>query len=206
MEKNTRTKNILLIVLLVAVLTLSISYAALSQSLYINSQAVIGGTSTNWDVKFTAANCSGSGYATVTSQFSGTNTTVLSGMVGTFRAPGDKITCDITVSNAGQIDATMSTFTIQDGSLTYTGTGASKTSDETLVTGKLQYSLKYDHEDALAPDGIPDGQTATVNDDLAKQTSRNMVLTITYPLSETSMPVNDVTITGFKTTLLYVQK
>ena len=43
MEKNTRTKNILLVVLLVAVLTLSISYAALSQNLYINSQAIVKG-------------------------------------------------------------------------------------------------------------------------------------------------------------------
>ena len=41
MEKNTRTKNILLIVLLVAVLTLSIAYAGLSQYLYINSQTVV---------------------------------------------------------------------------------------------------------------------------------------------------------------------
>ena len=55
MEKNTRTKNILLVVLLVAVLTLSISYATLSQYLYINSQATIAGRSSSWDVKFTAA-------------------------------------------------------------------------------------------------------------------------------------------------------
>lgn len=209
MEKNTRTKNILLIVLLVAVLTLSIAYAGLSQYLYINSQTVVGGSSTNWDIKFTAANCSGGGYATVTNQFSGTNTTVLQGMTGTVRAPGDSINCDITVQNAGQIDATLSTFTLQDGTLTYTGSGESKTTDEGLVNGKLAYSLTYDSSDTMAPSGIPDGTntgTATVNDDLPHGQSRNLKLTITYPLSETSMPTNDVAVTGFKTTFLYVQK
>ena len=209
MEKNTRTKNILLIVLLVAVLTLSIAYAGLSQYLYINSTAVIGGSSTNWDIKFTAANCSGGGYATVTNQFSGTNTTVLQGMTGTVRAPGDSINCDITVTNAGQIDATLSTFTLNDGTLTYTGSGESKTSDETAVNGKLVYTLKYDEEDTLASDVAPDGTNGagkTVNDDLPKQSSRNLKLTIEYPLSETALPVNDVTVSGFKTTFLYVQK
>ena len=206
MEKNTRTKNILLIVLLVAVLTLSISYAALSQTLYINSTAVIGGSNTNWKILFTSANCSGTGYANVTQQFSGTNSTVLSGLIGTIRAPGDSIRCNLTVSNQGSIDATMSDFTLQDGSLTYQGTtGDTKTSDEQKVNGKLVYTLVYATGDTEATH-TPDGSTATVNDDLAHGASRDMVLTITYPLTETELPVNDVTISGFKTTLVYTQK
>ena len=130
-------------------------------------------------------------------------------MTGTVRAPGDSINCDITVQNAGQIDATLSTFTLQDGTLTYTGSGESKTTDETLVNGKLNYTITYDSSDTMAPSGIPDGTntgSATVNDDLPHGQSRNLKLTITYPLSETSMPTNDVAVTGFKTTFLYVQK
>ena len=205
MEKNTRTKNILLVVLLVAVLTLSISYATLSQYLYINSQATIAGRSSSWDVKFTAASCSGTGYATVTQQFSGTNTTSLTGMQATLRAPGDSIVCELTVTNAGAIDATLDTFTLQDGALTYTDhDGNNSGPDITAVSGQLVYSLKYATGDAEAGNQ-PDGSAATVDDDLAHSQSRNLTLTITLPSTITTLPENDVTISGFATTFLYVQ-
>lgn len=206
MEKNTRTKNILLVVLLVAVLTLSISYATLSQYLYINSQATIAGRSTSWDVKFTAASCSGTGYATVTQQFTGTNTTSLSGMQATLRAPGDSIVCELTVTNAGAIDATLDTFTLQDGQLEYTDhDGNHSGADITAVSGQLVYSLKYATGDAEAGNQ-PDGSVTTVDDDLAHSQSRNLTLTITLPSSITTLPENDVTISGFATTFLYVQQ
>ena len=213
MEKNTRTKNILLVVLLVAVLTLSISYATLSQYLYINSQATVAGSSTSWDVKFTAASCQGTGYATVTQQFSGTNTTSLSGMQGTLRAPGDSIVCELTVSNAGAIDATLSTFTLQDGQLTYTdhdgGHDPAQSTDIAAVSGNLVYSLVYASDDAvtaargLAPDGA--GSGTTVDDDIEHGGNRKLTLTITFPSSVTTLPVNDVTVSGFATTFLYIQ-
>lgn len=205
MEKNTRTKNILLVVLLVAVLTLSISYATLSQYLYINSQATIAGRSSSWDVKFTAASCSGTGYATVTQQFTGTNTTSLTGMQATLRAPGDSIVCELTVTNAGAIDATLDTFTLQDGTLTYTDhDGNHSGADITAVSGQLVYSLKYATGDIEAGNQ-PDGSATTVDDDLAHSASRNLTLTITLPSTITTLPENDVTISGFATTFLYVQ-
>lgn len=206
MEKNTRTKNILLVVLLVAVLTLSISYATLSQYLYINSQATIAGSSTSWDVKFTAASCSGTGYAAVNQQFSGTNTTSLTGMQATLRAPGDSVVCELTVTNAGAIDATLDTFTLQDGTLTYTDHDGNHSGDDiTAVSGQLVYSLKYATGDAEAGKQ-PDGDATTVDDDLDSNESRNLTLTITLPSTITTLPENDVTISGFATTFLYVQK
>lgn len=206
MEKNTRTKNILLVVLLVAVLTLSISYATLSQYLYINSQATIAGSSTSWDVKFTAASCSGTGYAAVNQQFSGTNTTSLTGMQATLRAPGDSVVCELTVTNAGAIDATLDTFTLQDGTLTYTDHDGNHSGDDiTAVSGQLVYSLKYAAGDAEAGKQ-PDGDATTVDDDLDSNESRNLTLTITLPSTITTLPENDVTISGFATTFLYVQK
>ena len=205
MEKNTRTKNILLVVLLVAVLTLSISYATLSQYLYINSQATIGGKSSGWDIKFTSAECAGTGYATVTQQFSLSNATNLTGMQGTLRAPGDSIVCEITVRNNGAIDATLSSFTLQDGTLTYTGSGQTASADATAMNGKLVYTLVYAVGDDEAGNQ-PDGLSATVDDDLDHGTERDLTLTITFPSSETTLPQNDVTVSGFKSTFLYVQK
>ena len=207
MEKNTRTKNILLVVLLVAVLTLSISYAALSQNLYINSQAIVKGKSTSWDVKFTAANCQPvGGYGQVNTQFSGTNTTVLSGLVAVIRAPGDIIECDITVTNNGAVDATLSGFTLQGGTLVYTDSNNQhSSSDVTKVSGKLVYNIKYASTDTAAPNQTPDGSASTVNDDLAHGTSRDLVLSISYPSTE-DLPDNDVTVEGFQTIFNYVQK
>ena len=96
------------------------------------------------------------------------------------------------------VNAKLSTYIIQDGTLTYTGTGANKAADEALVTGKLQYSIVYGTGDAKA------GQAPAVDDTLPSGVTRDLVLTITYPISET-LPENDVTVAGLKTTFLYTQ-
>ena len=216
MEKNTRTKNILLIVLLVAVLTLSISYALLSQTLTITSQAVVKGKNTTWNVKFTDALCTAHGYAVVNNQFSPTETTSLSGLSMTFKAPGDYVTCAITVSNLGAIDATLADFTLQSGTFSYSGTGATQAADEALAANLITTSIVYATGDADAGK-VPHTTTGTAqentNDDLpapvspATSVSRNLTLTFTLDGNKTlaNLPTNDVTITGFETTFVYNQ-
>lgn len=215
MEKNTRTKNILLVVLLVAVLTLSISYAALSQYLYINSTAVIGSQSTNWNVAFTAVSCAPTNYAEITTPFNSPSAaspaTTLSGLVATLKAPGDSVVCDITIKNQGTIDAVLSTFTLNAGTVSYVGTaGDSKTADETLTNNKLIYSIVYAQGDTSAglvpgAQGADDTLPHPVANDPTVISERHVTLTIGYPANETSMPENDVTVSGLSTTFLYIQ-
>ena len=215
MERNTRAKNILLIVLLVAVLTLSVAYAFLSQTLSITSQATVGGKDANWNVRFTAATCTASGNATVDAPFSPTNTTSLTGLAATLRAPGDYINCEITVENLGTIDADLTTFTLNAGNITYTGSGATKTADEAKANGLLTYAITYSENDVVtAARGQVPGN-GTVDDSLpAPDTSqqnarsyRNIRLRITLPTSVTDadLPNDDVVITGYSTTFLYEQ-
>lgn len=216
MEKNTRSKNILLAVLLIAILTLSTAYAALSQYLYINSQAVIGGSS-GWKVEFTYAHCvkatlaNGTNNAVVTHDFDSAvgGVASLTGLNAKFQAPGDSITCDITISNNGTIPAKLSTFALQDGStsITYTpsASGQAGTDDVTLVTGKLVYSIVYGTPAAGDPATGTAGSAPAANDTLPVGANQPLVLTITYPSTETSMPSDDVTIGNLKTTFLYVQ-
>lgn len=206
MEKNTRTKNILLIVLLVAVLTLSISYAALSQTLYINSEAVVGNKANSWNVKFTAATCSATGYAVVTHGFNETQTTSLSGLVGTLKAPGDTVTCEITVSNAGAIDAELDDFDLQDSQtqITITGSGTSKTADENLVANSLNYTLVYKAGGTATYDSDA-GNVPASGDKLAAGSNRKLTLTIELDEDLDDLPENDVTFSNLKTTFLYVQ-
>lgn len=197
MLKNEKSKNIMLIILLVSVVSLTVAYATLSQYLYINSEAVISSTSSSWDVRFTAATCRATGNAAIAHDFD-LDATNLQGLISKFNAPGDSVICDIKVKNNSVINAKLSTFTVQDGSLTYLGSGTNKAADETLVTNKLQYSIVYGTGDAK------EGQAPATNDTLPSGVTRDLVLTITYP-SDVSLPEKDVTISGLKTTFLYIQ-
>lgn len=199
MHKNNRRDNILLIVLVVAVITLSIAYATLTQYLYINSQAVISGQNAGWRVEFTAASCSATGQAGIVHDFV-MDATNLTGLSYRLNAPGDSIVCNITVTNNGTIPAKLSSFILQDGNLTYVGSGANASNDVTLVQNKIQYSIVYATGDANA------GSAPATNDTLPVGVSRNLVLTATLPTTGiSSLPDNDVTVSGFKTTFLYVQ-
>ncbi len=198
MQKNEKSKNMLLIVLFISLITLSIAYATLTQYLYINSEVTIAGQgSGGWDIRFTAVTCHANGNASITHDFS-MSATNLSGLEYRLVAPGDSVVCNISVTNNGSIDAKLSSFAIQDGSLTYTGTGSSRLSDELLVSGKVQHSIVYatgDSQEGLVP---------AINDYLPSGVTRNLVLTIQYP-SNANLPENDVTVSGLKTTFLYVQ-
>ncbi len=198
MHKSDKSKNVMLIILMASVIALSIAYATLTQYLYINSQTIITGQSTGWKVEFTAVTCRTTGTASIAQDFT-MSATNLYGLRSRFDTPGDSVICDIKVSNNGAINAKLSTFTLQDGTLTYTGSGANKTADEQLVTGKLQYSIVYGTSDVNA------GITPQPNDTLLSGETRDLVLTITYPSTETTLPDNDVTISGLKTTFLYIQ-
>ena len=206
MEKNSQFKNITLGVLLVAVVTLSIAYAALSRTLTINGQATVKAGS-NWKVEFvkTATDadaahmtCIPSGYAAVTTQPT-IAATSFSGLAATFKAPGDKVTCEWDVENKGTINAYLKTFT-KPTTYSYAGSGTNKTADENAVKGKINYTLKY-----------KDNNTApAANDALPKPTTsgykRTLVLVIEYDSSATTLPTNDVAVTGFTTTFLYEQQ
>ena len=112
--KNEKSKNILLAVLLVAIVTLTIAYAALSATLTINATAVVKGNANNWKVEFVktpATTCVASNYASVETQPT-ISATAFTGLVAHFKAPGDKVTCTWNVENNGQIDAYLKTFTI----------------------------------------------------------------------------------------------
>ena len=197
MQKNEKAKHLLLIILLVALIGLSIAYATLTQYLYINSQAVILGQSTGWRVEFTSASCHANGSAAITHDFV-ISATDLSSLETKFTAPGDSIVCNIRVANNGVINAKLSSFIIQDGNLSYSGTGANQTNDINIVTGKIQHSIVYAEGDQR------EGQVPAANDTLPAGTHRDLVLTITYPMNA-DLPNNDVTVAGLRTTFLYSQ-
>ena len=107
---RTKKNNIVLGVLCAVVLLMVVGYAAFSTILNINGTSAI---TSNWNVKITnitskdivggASNASTPSYTDLTATFS-----------VNLISPGDSITYDVTVTNAGTIDAELDKITISD--------------------------------------------------------------------------------------------
>ena len=105
MEKERKVKVLSLAALVVAVLGLTVAFAALSQTLTINGTASVNAS--EWDIHF--ANLSDAtieGAATTTKPvLSGTS---ISGYAVTLTKPGDSVTYEFDIVNGGSVDATLS--------------------------------------------------------------------------------------------------
>lgn len=191
--ENKSFKILAIVALCVAVAGLSVAYAALSQSLNINASAKAGASSSNWNINFKNGQCSKTGGAIVGNiTTTGTSVTVTE---STFTAPGDTVTCTFDVVNDGTIDAKVSSITIPAvTALTYTGSGAAKETDETLVKGNMEYSVTYS-----------DNSPIQTNDTLTAKETKNLKLTLKYKDEAVALPVADVSITNINATLVYEQ-
>ena len=108
MEKNTKITNIVVIALAVTVVFMSIGFAAFTQQLNINGTATVEPAS--WEVKFDTTNT-----AATLAQGSVTPTTnTISDTAYTFAftlaKPGDFFEADLTVVNAGTINAVLNSI------------------------------------------------------------------------------------------------
>ena len=115
---ENRSKNIMLGVLVVGLLSMTIAYAALSSNLRISGTASVAAAT--WDIRIsnlTKASSTPSLVSGQTNTASGpasvaaTNNTGISGLNVTLNQPGDKVVYNFTISNNGTIDAELSSFT-----------------------------------------------------------------------------------------------
>ena len=114
---SDKSKNILLGVLIVGLVSMTVAYAALSTSLTINGTANV--SATTWDIHFAnVAVDNGSGKTNISNYSLGTldgattNTTgtAIAGLTATLNKPGDKLVVNFDIVNAGTIDAKVSSF------------------------------------------------------------------------------------------------
>lgn len=145
MKKKKEKKSVLIGVLLVAMVMMSVGYAALASNLNINGTAAI---SSNWDVKFTAIS-EGTPVGTATNKTAATYSSTTATFDVQLVSPGDSMTYEIEVTNAGSLDAVLDsivglpTYTEGDA-IKYTVTGVTegdelKASATTTVTVKAEY-------------------------------------------------------------------
>ena len=197
MEKERGAKVIAVVALLIAVVGLTIGYAAYASTLTINGSANVDPAS--WDVHFAyktgdslTATKTGSAVENTAPTLA---TTTISGFDVTLKAPGDSVTYDFSVKNAGTLDAKLTTFTL--GTLTCAPNDGSTISQEdaTRLCGELKYTLTY-----------ADGSAITTGTTLEKTTgSKDLTLKLEWPGSSTLQVSDDVKVTIGTTTFVYDQ-
>ncbi len=197
MEKERGAKVIAIVALLIAVVGLTIGYAAYSDTLKIDGSANVDPA--EWDVHFALKSGDKLTASIVGDAIENTNptlaSTTISGFDVTLKAPGDSATYDFYVKNTGTLDATLTAFTM--GSISCSpNTNSSATSEEaTKLCGELKYTLTY-----------ADGNSITTGSTLVKNTgSSELILKLEWPSTSTLKVSDDIKVTIGTTSLVYEQ-
>lgn len=197
-----KTKNALIALLIVGLVSMSIAYAALSQQLTINSGAKVLNKSALWNVHFgTPVAGTPVGEATVASGkgLVKANDTTLSGLEVTLKAPGDSMSYTFDVTNSGTINAKIGTNGVSIPDISSITVSGASNDDLTLIRNNLEFKLVYSAGDAKAGQAPADGDT------LASGQTRNLTLTISYKSSATALPSDDITVSNLSAHIDYVQ-
>lgn len=192
--ENNSGKTMAIIALFVAVIGLSVGFAALQTTLTINGSARV--KTSSWDVHF--ANLEGPtkvGNPTI----NGAGPTLTDTTFGTFdisfQTPGESVTYKFDVTNGGSYDAKISTITPINPQCA--GTGETATTDASNVCDNLTYTFTY----------TSTGAAVSANDELPAGETKNLTLKIGYnDVEADKLPKADVTISNLGLTILYVEK
>lgn len=191
-KENTRIS--ILVALFVSCIGLSVGYAALSQTLKIEGTASVAKAS--WKIVFqnlSSASLTGDATEVVSPKISDDGTTLGTYNVE-FKTPGDSVTYTFDVANLGTFDATLSEINISTP--TCSGSGDNASNDATNICNHLSYTLTYS-----------DGTSLALNDNLPQETSKSLILTLTYKddIAASELPNDDVSISNLSITLTYSQ-
>ena len=139
---NNKTKNIILAVLVVGIVSMTIAFAALTQQLNITDN--VATVSSNWRVRFAptvttsvgttiAGTTTGATYTSNTPTVTNDQQTI-TGLQATFTKPGDYVEVAFTVRNEGNIAAKGQGVTLSLGNLTCAPGSGSSVSQEAANT------------------------------------------------------------------------
>lgn len=190
-----KQKTMLVVVLVVSLLGLSVAFAALSTTLTINGSGLVNPD--KWNVKFeNLQSATVTGTAVVNSEATLTDDTSITGFNVSLKAPGDAVTYTFDVTNAGDIDAKITSFVKATPVCTGLATDdAKKLADATLVSENLIYTLVYtDTNEAVAE-----------NDTLEAKATKNLTLKVAYNPDIATLPSSDVEISGLDIDIVYGQ-
>ena len=169
MEKERRTKALVVVVLLIVVAGLTIAFAALSTTLNINGTAYLDAA--KWGIRF--ENLSepvklGTAAVTGTAEIEETKSAEITGINVSLSTPGDKVTYTVDLVNEGTINAKIEKTTLIEEQQKY-------------LTFKVTYK---------------DGKEVREGDILSKVERKNLIITIEFikDLTKEDLPTNTSTI------------
>ena len=211
MEKTRQIKIISLCALLVAVLGLTVAFAALSQTLTINGSAAVNAAS--WDIHFektSGKETEVKGAATFTEPtLSGTT---IENFSATLAKPGDSVTYYFDIVNNGTIDAQIESYNFPRAfndcftninkysycmNFDFNGDGNVNALDKSVYVDLFNYYLAYADTD----------KSVTRGDTLNAGETKHMKLVIEYKDTATELPENNLTLTSSDPiTITYEQK
>ncbi len=191
MQKERGFRIIAVIALMVAVVGLTIGYAAYSSTLKITGAANVDPSS--WGVKFAYKTgdtlvATKTGNALVTTEATLSDTQV-SGFNATLKAPGDSVSYTFLVSNSGTLDAKLTTYTLGSLSCAPAAGSSASTTEASNICSELSYTLSNVSE----------------NEVLAAGDSKEVTLKLEWKSTGTTVATDDVAITIGETTLIYTQ-
>lgn len=192
MRKNRKDKKILLIMLVVAILSMTIVYAAISTTLKIKGAGLV--STDGWSIKF--ENLEGvklKGAAEeVTAPIIKSDTEIGDYSV-VLKRPGDEVVYNFDIHNYGKLNAKIEEINIQTPVCTGNATDeAQKITDAQIVNESINYILTY-----------RDGTEVKIGDVLNAEEIKNLTLKLSY-VGE-NMPSESVQITGLGVVIKYVQ-
>lgn len=176
-EERKDVRTIIIIALITSVLGISVAFAALNQTLYINANGTFNGS--EWKIRFTDATGNVNPGSDINASYGdiyGIGTTIISVNNIVFVTPGDSVSYVITTTNQGSINAKMGGMPILMGLLNTTADYANAI-------------LSYDITDPIKPGG-----DIQIGDVIDASASRVYKLIVTYNPLAANPPKDDVEI------------
>lgn len=222
METNRNGKVIAIVALIVAVLGLSLGFAAYSQNLVIESSATAtGATDSSFKILFdknstgtpdsqtTAQTLAGVANGGATASDATISGTTISGLQANFTGVNQTVTYTFYVRNLGQFKGYLNTVTFGNATGTYTnGTSIACSTDATdlsadaiarieNVCNKISYKVSVNSEEYTATANGLSGKL------LAVDGNHPVVVTISYTGTATDISENDINVSLGDITLTY---
>lgn len=207
-KRDTGFKVIAVIALLLATISLTIAYAGYTAILKIDGNATTATVTSNWKILWeNLQQTSHTGYATFDGSASklaiSSDKQVISGVIGTLKAPGDSLTYSFDAANRGEINATLSSLTLGTLSCAKDTTASPAATDAqvTSLCSKLTITFTYD--------GTPFTNISALSSKLAlnANSTKPVTMTIAYGTSDTAATELDgpVIVSLSETSFNYVQ-
>ena len=172
MEKERRTKALVVVVLLIVVAGLTVAFAALSTTLNINGTAYLDAA--KWGIRFenlSSPTRVGKATTTGTAKIEETKAAEITGINVGLSTPGDKVTYTVDLVNKGTINAKIDNI------------------EKTVLTSEQQRYLTFKVTDK-------NGKEVSEGDILSAGETRNLTITIEFikDLTKEDLPTNASTI------------